>query len=128
MWIMKNNIATTLNNIQTKYLTINQFLACFCLFIIIFNKVFAFTQIDVNILRHLAKNLCYLFVALNLIVFIKEKNFLIVILSVLFLIVGVLNKKYSQQADVLQYSILVIAFSKLNFKLAIKTFLLTVGI
>lgn len=128
MWIMKNNIATTLNNLQTKYLTIYQFLACFCLFIIIFNKVFAFTHIDVNILRHLAKNLCYLFVALNLIVFIKEKNFLIVILSVLFLIVGVLNNKYSQQADVLQYSILVIAFSKLNFNLAIKTFLLTVGI
>ena len=127
MWIMKNNIATTLNNLQTKYLTIYQFLACFCLFIIIFNKVFAFTHIDVNILRHLAKNLCYLFVALNLIVFIKKKNFLIVILSVLFLIVGVLNKKYSQQADVLQYSILVIAFSKLNFNLAIKTFLLTVG-
>lgn len=128
MWIMKNNIATTLNNIQTKYLTIYQFLACFCLFIIIFNKVFAFAHIDVNILRHLAKNLCYLFVALNLIVFIKEKNLLIVILSVLFLIVGVLNKKYSLQTDVLEYSILVIAFSKLNFKLAIKTFLLTVGI
>ena len=128
MWIMKNNIATTLNNIQTKYLTIYQFLACFCLFIIIFNKVFAFAHIDVNILRHLAKNLCYLFVALNLIVFIKEKNFLVIILSLLFLIVGVLNKKYSLQTDVLQYSILVIAFSKLNFNLAIKTFLLTVGI
>ena len=127
MWIMKNNIATTLNNIQTKYLTIYQFLACFCLFIIIFNKVFAFANIDINILRHLAKNLCYLFVALNLIVFIKEKNFLVIILSLLFLIVGVLNKKYSLQTDVLQYSILVIAFSKLNFKFAIKTFLLTVG-
>lgn len=127
MWIMKNNIATTLNNIQTKYLTIYQFLACFCLFIIVFNKVFAFAHIDVNILRHLAKNLCYLFVALNLIVFIKEKNFLVIILSLLFLIVGVLNKKYSLQTDVLQYSILVIAFSKLNFKFAIKTFLLTVG-
>ena len=35
------------------------------------------------------------------------------------LIVGVLNKKYSLQTDVLQYSILVIAFSKLNFKFAI---------
>ena len=128
MWIMKNNIATTLNNIQTKYLTIYQFLACFCLFIIIFNKVFAFAHIDINILRHLAKNLCYLFVALNLIVFIKEKNFLVIILSLLFLIVGVLNKKYSLQTDVLQYSILVIAFSKLNFNLAIKTFLLTVGL
>lgn len=127
MWIMKNNIATTLNNLQTKYLTIYQFLACFCLFIIIFNKVFAFAHIDINILRHLAKNLCYLFVALNLIVFIKEKNFLVIILSLLFLIVGVLNKKYSLQTDVLQYSILVIAFSKLNFKFAIKTFLLTVG-
>ena len=116
-----------LNNIQNKYLAIYQYIACFCLFVFITNKVFALTYLDYNILRHLAKNLCYLFAIFNLLIFIKEKKIYIDSLSFLFLIIGFFNKKYTQQTDVLVYTILVIAFAKMKVNLALKTYLFTVG-
>lgn len=121
-------LSEKIKQIKSNYLSIYQYVACFCLFIFIFNKVLAFTHIEINILRHLAKNLCYLLAIANIIIFIKEKNYLVVILSLLFIVVGVLNKKYTQQSDVLLYSILVLSFSKLNFRAALQVFIFTVGI
>ena len=114
--------------ILNKYLAIYQYIASFCLFVFITNKVFALTYLDYNILKHLAKNLCYLFAIFNLLIFIKEKKIYVVTLSFLFLLIGFFNKKYSQQTDVLVYTILVIAFAKLKINLALKTYLFTVGL
>lgn len=110
------------------YSSVYQFLCLGCIFVLVFNKVFSISFLDVSILRHFVRSLCYVLAVLNLVVFIREKNYRICLIFLSCLLVGILCKKFSSSNDLLQLALFSFAFAKVNFRKAIFVFILTVSV
>ena len=121
---MKFNLIKNTKFFSSSY----QVLCLSCIFILVFNEVFSVSFLDVSIIKHFARNLCYLFAAINLILFIKEKNYFITYFALASLFIGIMCKNFSTSNEILQFSLLLLAFSKVNFNKAVFVFIITVGV
>lgn len=110
------------------YSSAYQFLCLGCIFVLVFNKVFSTSFLDVSLLRHFVRTICYVLAAVNLVVFIKEKNYKICLIFLSCLFVGFLCKQFSSSNQILYFCLFTFAFAKVNYRKAVFVFIITVSI
>lgn len=98
----------------------------FC--IIILNKTFSFTHVNIKLLNHFATNICYVACLTKLLLLLKQKKFLYLFFLFSILLLSVIVMKESKSKDIFYIIILSIAFSFLNFKIAIYSYIFVVGL
>ena len=109
-----------LDNCSNYYKFVYQLICLFCLSVLVTNKLLSLTFLEISLLNHFARTLCYIFAFINLCLFLKEKNYKVSLIFMLFAVIGLLCKKSSSSSELLQFSLLVLAFSRLKFEKALQ--------
>lgn len=117
-----------LDNCSNYYKFVYQLICLFCLSVLVTNKLLSLTFLEISLLNHFARTLCYIFAFINLCLFLKEKNYKISLIFMLFAVIGLLCKKSSSSSELLQFSLLVFAFSRLKFEKALQVFICTIAV
>lgn len=99
------------------------FITYVLLFIVISNRLLSSVYLELNFAKHLFQNLTGLFALINLIIFIKQKQYHYVYIALIALILGALVKIYSTSSVILFFVSFTLAFARLNYKYSMGVFI-----
>lgn len=125
-------LQSILNPIKLTPLQLNRwsmiynFITYVVLFIVISNRLLSSVYLELNFAKHLFQNLTSLFALINLIIFIKHKQYLYVYIALIALILGVIVKIYSSSSVILFFVSFTLAFSRLNYKYAMYVYIASI--